>query len=114
MDPTHFSRWKKSTANAPDPRQPKNKRVYLAISKALNLPLTEVLSYILFPLPESTRSKLFVQSLEQDVLQNTEVGKKLYLIGLNSAGNEEALDLVLDIMSSYITRIKGGKWKSAE
>ncbi len=114
MDNGHFSRWKKNSANAPDPRQTKNRRTYEAMAKYLEISVPEALSYVLFPLKEKERKEIFLHELQKTVLDKTEAGKKLYLISYNSAGNEEILDLIIDFMKSYITKIKGDKWKQAE
>lgn len=113
MEPSRFSKIKNGTLQAPDHRRAGGRRLYRQIGEFLGISETEVLARIVFGDKQKVAEKKIVKLLDSDPakLLSRELQDKMTLIGLNSAGREECLDLVLDIMKSYIKHVRKEEWR---
>lgn len=118
MDVSHFWRWKNKAANAPDPRKPENLKIYEAIANLLGgRSVASVLLGVMFPIHGNKVKSLKEELIDDLSRPDTMLGKKMdvhlkkiHLINTNSIGNEDVLNLLVEVMQNTIVNIKKKTW----
>lgn len=119
IDQAYFSRWKNREYEAPDPRKTNHLRFYINAAKFLRCSFGEVMAMVLLgvknaEVAEDVKRRLDEHTWDQEIVDLDEVNRKCYLLGYNSAGREEVLDLAIDVARSYIERVRKEEWRDLE
>lgn len=110
MDHPYFTRWKKSPHLAPDMRKEKNKKIYRNISDYLKRPFAEVIFQAMFPNNRKDQEDFEKHHKERLILKPLSVQAKFDVLERNIPGNEEVLDLCIDLVKSYKKNILCEEW----